>query len=323
MSSYFNTAQLVKDIITEITNSGTFVTHNELSIYVRDRLGQLGVSGRSDQRIQAAISRGVYETQIQGARQSPQNPFLPCETSGSECDSSDFVISDSDLDSDQWTPCSSVLSRGRLLPLHPLRDDSEGPVRPIPDHRFQSAQQHQSNMDGRTALRSGQSDVSGGCIADSSGPYTVCATIQPLINYAGATVAKATQRFRLTLTIYQSSIVLNIPVFDMRAALTLPGNTRLSVIVKKGELHDLNLAGFNPQAWAKLRSVVGPNTKKTLCTSKWYGGNGDSRVDLRSYSQSASITVTDQSIFLELPGIDSVGAYSNLTSLPIMCVFEE
>ncbi|ADZ31987.1 NS25 [Scophthalmus maximus reovirus] len=119
----------------------------------------------------------------------------------------------------------------------------------------------------------------------------------------------------------QCTITLHTPAFDFaHVPATVPGG-KLFIKVDKGSWHDTAFGAFNPAAYDQLLTVA-RRLKSTEVNVKWYGGSGPSRCDLRSTGRRAQIHATDNLIMFELPGVDSAGAYPDLTCWPIMGVFE-
>nr|AAP80768.1 nonstructural protein NS15.6 [Threadfin reovirus] len=119
----------------------------------------------------------------------------------------------------------------------------------------------------------------------------------------------------------QCTLTLHTPAFDFsHVPPTVPGG-KLSIKVDKGSWHDTAYGAFNPVAYAQLLAVA-KRLKSTEVNVKWYGGSGPTRYDLRATGRRAQIHATDTLIMFELPGVDSAGAYPDLTCWPIMGVFE-
>ncbi|YP_398638.1 putative non-structural protein ns3 [Chum salmon reovirus CS] len=119
----------------------------------------------------------------------------------------------------------------------------------------------------------------------------------------------------------QCTLTLHTPAFDFaNVPPTVPGG-KLFIKVDKGSWHDTAFGAFNPAAYDQLLTTA-KRLNSTNVNVKWYGGSGPTRCDLRSTGQRAQIHATDRLIMFELPGVDSAGAYPDLTCWPVLGVFE-
>ncbi|ANN11957.1 putative non-structural protein 25 [Etheostoma fonticola aquareovirus] len=126
---------------------------------------------------------------------------------------------------------------------------------------------------------------------------------------------------KIVVEVTPCTIILHTPPFDFtHVPPTVPGG-KLFVKVAKGSWRDTALGAFSPEAYDQLLTVA-KRRNSTEVRVKWYGGSGPNRFDLRSTGKRARIHATDNLIMFELPGVDSTGAYPDLTCWPIMGVFE-